>query len=91
MVYATYNSVKRLMVEKFKNPNNGKKRWTPKEVAYLKAEYPHMQTHRIARYLGRNYKAVSRKAECLGLRKTAFSKGKINRKCGKRTRYNPVL
>jgi len=79
-VCSTYSRVKRLMVAKIRNPNTGRKRWTPKEIAYLKAEYPHRETFRIAQYLGRNYKSVRRKAESLGLKKTLLTRRKILKK-----------
>ena len=84
-VCATYNRVKALMAGKIRNPNSGRKRWTPRELAYLNAEYPHIETFRIAQYLGRNYKAVTRKAESLGLRKTKLTRRKIAKKNGGRT------
>lgn len=88
-VCATYNRVKALMAGKIKNPNTGKKRWSPKEIAYLRSEYQHTETFCIARYLGRNYKAVTRKAESLGLKKTSFTRRKIQRKNSPMTPRNP--
>ena len=79
-VCSTYNRVKGLMAGKIRNPNTGKRRWSPKEIAYLRSEYPHMETFRIARFLGRNYKSVRRKAESLGLRKTSLTRRKILKK-----------
>ena len=76
VVKSVYNRVKRQMIQKVKNPHSRKRRWTPKEIRYLKAEFPHIETMKIAVYLDRNYKSVERKAGELGIKKTAFFKRK---------------
>lgn len=89
-VCTTYNRVRRQMVRKIKNPHSGKKRWTPEEIRYLKAEYPHIETMKVAIYLDRNYDSVRIKAQELRLKKTPFAKRKINSKCGKKRFCKPI-
>lgn len=43
--------------------------WSIKEVAFLEKSYKEMSYNEIGKTLNRSYKSVSRKAECLGLRK----------------------
>lgn len=90
-VCRTYNRVKRQMISRIKNPHNGRKKWTAREISYLKAEYPNMETMTIAHYLKRNYNSVCRKAEQLGLKKNHFTKRKINRRCGDGSFCIPVM
>lgn len=91
VVCGIYNRVKRQAVAKIKNPYTTRKSWSREEIAYLKAEYPNMETMTIAHFLERNYKSVCRKAECLGLKKTSFTKRKIQRRCGEKTFYKPAI
>lgn len=90
-VCSTYNRVKRQMVRKIKNPHSTKRKWTPEEIRYLKAEFPHIETMKIAVFLNRNYNSVKNMANRLKLTKTNFTKRKINRKCGKKTFCKPVM
>jgi len=46
------------------------KRWTEKEVKFLKKHYPHYTNHQIALRMGRSEPTVKLKAKQLGLRKT---------------------
>ena len=88
VVCNTFNRVKRQMIRKIKNPHSTRRRWTKKEIRYLKAEFPHIETMKIAVYLNRNYDSVRIKAQELGLKKTDFTKRKIRRKAGKKTLCN---
>jgi hypothetical protein len=83
-----FNKVKRKMIDKIKNPHSTRRTWTDREIEYLKAEYPHCETMSIAHYMGRNYNSVRRKAQELKLKKTLFTKRKINLKSGSRTLCN---
>ena len=43
---------------------------------YPKTEFPYIETMKIGVYLDRNYDAVRKKAERLGLKKTTFTRKK---------------
>ncbi len=78
--------VKHMMVDRIKNPYHQRKPWTGQEIAYLKAEFPHKETMKIAGYLNRNYNSVARMAERLGLQKTPGCRSRINRYNNKKLR-----
>lgn len=67
------------MIHKIKNPHSTRKKWSHQEIHYLKTEFPHIETMKIAMYLNRNYDAVRKKGERLGLKKTKFLRKKILR------------
>lgn len=48
-----------------------RRRWTKRELAVLRARYPHEPTAKLARALGHPLPATYRKAAALGLRKSA--------------------
>jgi len=75
-----FNKVKRKMMWRIKNPHSSRRKWTGPEIEYLKAEYPYMETIKIAGYLGRNYKSVERMAQKLRLMKSHSTLSRINRR-----------
>ena len=80
IVCNTFNRVRKQMVRKIKNPHSTRRQWTAAEIAYLKAEFPHIETMKIAVYLDRNYSSVEQMARRLELKKTTFAKRKILRR-----------
>lgn len=72
IICSTYNRVRTQMVRKIKNPHTIRRRWTQREIRYLRSEFPHIETMKLAVYLNRNYDSVQQKAKRLGLRKTTF-------------------
>jgi len=72
--------VKRQMINKIRNPFTVRKPWTGAEIKYMKSEYPHKETLRIAGYLGRNYNSVETMARRLNLKKTPWTLSKIRRR-----------
>lgn len=64
------------MVRRIKNPYCTRKPWRESAISYLKSEYPHVETIKIAGYFGRNYDVVAKKVGRLGLRKTSQMKSK---------------
>ena len=80
VVCNTYNRVKKQMIHKIKNPHSTRRRWTDEEIRYLTNEFPHIETMGIAMKLNRNYDAVRKKAQRLGLKRTTFTRKKILKK-----------
>jgi len=76
----TYNKVKKQMIHKIKNPHSTRRGWTMEEIRYLTNEFPHIETMGIALKLNRNYDAVRKKAQRIGLKKTTFTRKKTLRK-----------
>jgi len=86
-----FNRVKRRMMWRIKNPHSNRRKWTGPEIEYMKAEYPCMETIKIAGYLGRNYESVRQMAKKLGLKKSPAAIRKINRRNAKKTFYKPMF
>lgn len=73
-----------------------RRRWTNKEIEYLKAQFPDERTEDIALHLGRSYSSVATKANALGLYKSAAFKSDLEKsghinviQAGKETRFQP--
>ena len=86
-----FNRVKRKMMWRIKNPHSSRRKWTGPEIEYLKAEYPCMETIKIAGYLGRNYNSVECMARRLNLKKSPATIRKILRRNAKKTLYKPLF
>jgi len=76
--------IKRKMANKIKNPYPYRRPWTGAEITYLKAEYPHKETIKIAGYLERNYNSVEAMARRLNLKKNPWVLSRIRRRCKKK-------
>lgn len=73
-----------------------RRRWTNKEIEYLKSHFPDERTQDVAFDLGRSYSSVSTKANALGLKKSQAFKSDLERsghinllKYGKQSRFQP--
>jgi hypothetical protein len=84
-VRESYMKVKKLLVNKIRNPYSTRKPWNAPEISYLKNEYPNTETIKISTYLKRNYTSVHNMARKLGLKKSKWYLSMIRRRTGKKT------